>query len=254
MTSQSAEPAIVVTGLRVVRGGREVLPGLDVSIPSGQVVALLGPSGSGKSTLLRSIVGVQVVESGTVTVLGKPAGDPSLRTRVAYVTQAPSVYGDLSVTDNVRYFASVVGTDDAAADRAIATVDLTSQAGQRVDNLSGGQRSRVSLAAALVGSPDVMILDEPTVGLDPVLRRDLWNLFHRLAAAGTSLLISSHVMDEASRADRILLLRQGRILADSTLATLLARTGAVDADGAFLTLVDEADGRTPSPSDEGGAR
>lgn len=254
MTSQSAEPAIVVTGLRVVRGGREVLPGLDVSIPSGQVVALLGPSGSGKSTLLRSIVGVQVVESGTVTVLGKPAGDPSLRTRVAYVTQAPSVYGDLSVTDNVRYFASVVGADDAAADRAIATVDLTSHAGQRVDNLSGGQRSRVSLAAALVGSPDVMILDEPTVGLDPVLRRDLWNLFHRLAATGTSLLISSHVMDEASRADRILLLRQGRILADSTLATLLARTGAVDADGAFLTLVDEADGRTPSPSDEGGAR
>lgn len=254
MSSASASSAIVVSGLRVVRGGKEVLPGLDVSIPAGQVVALLGPSGSGKSTLLRSIVGVQMVESGSVTVLGKPAGDPSLRTRVAYVTQAPSVYGDLSVSDNVRYFAAVLGADAAAADRAIATVDLTGQAGQRVDNLSGGQRSRVSLAAALVGNPDVMVLDEPTVGLDPVLRRDLWDLFHRLADAGTSLLISSHVMDEASRADRILLLRHGRVLADSTLAELLARTGAVDADGAFLALVDAADGRTPSTHDEGGSR
>lgn len=231
---------IEIAHLRVVRGSREVLPDLSVSVPAGQVVGLLGPSGSGKSTLMRAVVGVQVVESGEVTVLGEPAGSPALRRRIGYVTQSPSVYDDLSARANVRYFASILGAPAAAADDAIEAVDLTSHADALVGKLSGGQRSRVSLAAALVGDPELLVLDEPTVGLDPVLRRDLWELFHRLAAQGRSLLVSSHVMDEASRCDRLLLLREGQILADDTLPALLARTGTGDAEQAFLALIDRA--------------
>ncbi|GAB3438289.1 ABC transporter ATP-binding protein [Phycicoccus ginsengisoli] len=233
--------AIEIDHLRVVRGGRTVLPDLSVRIPAGQVVGLLGPSGSGKSTLIRAIVGVQVVAAGDVRVLGEPAGSPSLRRRVAYVTQSPSVYDDLTVRANVRYFADVLGADRATVDSAIEAVDLTSHADVLVGRLSGGQRSRVSLAAALVDDPELLVLDEPTVGLDPVLRRDLWNLFGRLAAQGRSLLVSSHVMDEASRCDRLLLLREGEVLADATLEELRHRTGADDAEGAFLALIDRAE-------------
>jgi len=237
MNNQSS--AVVVDGLRVVRGSREVLPGISLSVPPGQVVGLLGPSGGGKTTLLRSIVGVQVIAGGTVTVLGEPAGSPSLRSRVGYVTQEPSVYGDLTVRANLAYFAALVGAPREAVGRVIEAVDLNSKADTRVEQLSGGQRSRVSLAAALVGSPELLILDEPTVGLDPVLRRDLWELFHRLAKDGTTLLVSSHVMDEATRCDRLLLLRDGHLLADDTPEGLLARTGAHDAEHAFLTLIEK---------------
>jgi ABC-2 type transport system ATP-binding protein len=231
---------IEIDHLLVVRGGRTVLPDLSARIPAGQVVGLLGPSGSGKSTLIRAIVGVQVVEAGDVRVLGEAAGSPSLRRRVAYVTQSPSVYDDLTVRANVRYFADVLGADRATVESAIESVDLMSHADVLVGRLSGGQRSRVSLAAALVDDPELLVLDEPTVGLDPVLRRDLWNLFRRLAAQGRSLLVSSHVMDEASRCDRLLLLREGEVLADATPEELLARTGAADAEGAFLALIDRA--------------
>jgi ABC-2 type transport system ATP-binding protein len=233
-------PAIEVRGLRVVRGGTTVLPGLDLELPAGQVVGLLGPSGSGKTTLLRAVVGVQRVAAGTVRVLGRPAGDVSLRRAVGYVTQDPSVYADLTVVQNLRHFAALVGADRADADRVLAEVDLQDKRDALVHRLSGGQRARVSLAAAMVGSPALLVLDEPTVGLDPVLRRDLWGLFRRLADGGTSLLVSSHVMDEAARCDRLVLLREGRVLADDTPADLLARTGAADADEAFLRLVDEA--------------
>ncbi len=233
--------AIETRGLVVRRGGTTVLPGLDLQVAAGRVTGLLGPSGSGKTTLLRAIVGVQVVESGTVTVLGEPAGSPGLRRRVAYVTQAPSVYGDLTVRTNVAYFARLAGAPDPAqaADAAIRRVDLTEHAQHRVRALSGGQRSRVSLASALVGEPELLVLDEPTVGLDPVLRRDLWRLFHELAAAGSTLLVSSHVMDEATRCDRLLLLRDGRLVADDTPDGLLERTGQPDAETAFLHLVEQ---------------
>ncbi len=232
-------PAVVVDGLRVIRGTREVLPDISLAVPRGQVVGLLGPSGGGKTTLLRSIVGVQVVVGGTVTVLGEPAGSPGLRSRVGYLTQDPSVYGDLSVRANLAYFAALVGAARDAVERTIEAVDLGADADSRVDRLSGGQRSRVSLGAALVGSPELLVLDEPTVGLDPVLRRDLWAMFHRLAADGTTLLVSSHVMDEAIRCDRLLLLREGHLLADDTPEGLLARTGASDAEHAFLALVEK---------------
>jgi len=236
------DPAIVIRDLRVVRGDTDVLPGLSVDIPRGQVVGLLGPSGGGKTTLMRAVVGVQRIAGGSVEVFGLPAGSASLRPRIGYVTQAPSVYADLSVRDNVAYFGALVGADAEAVRRAIGEVDLAPVADRRVATLSGGQRSRVSLAAALVGRPELLVLDEPTVGLDPVLRRDLWALFHRLAASGTSLLVSSHVMDEATRCDRLLLMRQGALLADTTPADLLASTGAADAEGAFLHLIDSASG------------
>jgi len=241
MGHHAADVAIRIEGLRVVRGGRRgvvVLPNLDLLVPAGQVVGLLGPSGSGKTTLMRAIVGVQTVESGTVEVLGMPAGHPELRRRVGYVTQAPSVYGDLTITENLRYFAAVAHAGPGDVDRALADVDLARIAGRRVDRLSGGERSRVSLAVALLASPDLLVLDEPTVGLDPVLRRDLWDLFGRLAARGTSLLVSSHVMDEATRCDRLVLLRDGEVIADATLADLLEETGAPDVEHAFLELVD----------------
>lgn len=233
----SSEAAVVIDDLRVRRGRRHVIDGLDLRIPRGQVVGLLGPSGCGKTTLMRSIVGVQRVAGGTVEVLGMPAGTAALRHRVGYVTQAASVYDDLTVTQNLDYFRRVLGAGKAEVASVIEATDLGDNASQLVSTLSGGQRSRVSLAAALLGAPDLLVLDEPTVGLDPLLRAELWGLFHRLASAGTTLLISSHVMDEATRCDRLLLMREGAILADQTPERLLAETGAADAEGAFLTLL-----------------
>ncbi len=230
--------AIRIDGLRVVRGGATVLPGLTCEVAAGAVTGLLGPSGSGKSTLIRAVVGVQRVAGGRVEVLGSPAGCAALRARVGYMTQAPSVYGDLTVRENLRFFARVLGCGDEAVVRALDDVALNQHGNRVVNRLSGGQRARVSLATALLGGPDLLVLDEPTVGLDPVLRRDLWELFHRLAARGTTLLVSSHVMDEANRCDALLLLREGRLLAQATPDELRTRTGAADLDEAFLRLVE----------------
>jgi len=232
--------AIRIEGLRVVRGGAVVIPDLDCEVAAGSVTGLLGPSGSGKSTLIRAIVGVQQVAGGTVEVLGVAAGSSPLRRRVGYMTQAPSVYGDLTVSENLRFFARVLDAPAAAIDRVLADVSLEELRDRVVNRLSGGQRARVSLATALLGSPDLLVLDEPTVGLDPVLRRDLWELFHRIAAGGATLLVSSHVMDEADRCSELLLLREGRLLAQATPAELRARTGVDDMDAAFLRLVETA--------------
>lgn len=221
----------------MVRGGREVLHGISFDVPRGQVLGLLGPSGSGKTTLLRAIVGVQVVASGSVDVLGAPAGDRSVRGRVGYATQSPAVYGDLSVRENLAYFADVLGLPRGAVAEVIERVDLAAHADRVVGALSGGQRGRVNLAAALLGGPELIVLDEPTVGLDPVLRERLWALFHELAAEGAALVVSSHVMEEAGRCDRLVLLREGVVLADATPAELRAGTGTDDLDQAFLRLV-----------------
>ncbi len=229
--------ALEINNLVVDRGGRTVLHDFSAHIPRGSVTGLLGPSGSGKTTMMRAIVGVQKVRSGTVTVNGHPAGSPQLRHEVGYLTQDPSVYDDLTVRENARYFAALYGLPASAGDRAVADVGLASAAGQLVRTLSGGQRSRASLACALVGSPKILVLDEPTVGQDPVLREELWLRFHELAAAGATLLVSSHVMDEAGRCDRLLLIREGRLIADDTPAAVRAAAGTDDLDQAFLRLI-----------------
>ena len=241
-------PAIHIDTLRVRRGSTTALHGVSLTVPRSQLVGLIGPSGCGKTTLMRAIIGVQVVQSGTVTVLGRPAGSSDLRRRVGYVTQEASVYDDLTVRQNLRYFASVLGAPRSDIDRVLAATDLIGQAVSLVGALSGGQRSRVSLATALLGSPDLLVLDEPTVGLDPVLRVELWTLFHRLADAGTSLLVSSHVMDEAARCDRLVLMRDGAILADDTPRGLLTATATDDLEAAFLALIPRGSGSPGGPS------
>ena len=233
--------AVVVDGLDVTRGGRPVLEDLSLTVPPGKVTGLLGPSGCGKSTLMRAIVGVQQVQGGDVTVLGLPAGAPELRRRVGYVTQAPSVYADLTVGENLRHFAQIVGApaDDPA--RVMEIVGLADRGDQPVARMSGGQRNRVSLAVALLGSPGLLVLDEPTVGLDPLLRRDLWQTFHRLVEDGTTLLVSSHVMDEAAECDLLILMREGGLVAVESPDALRARTGTHDLGEAFLRLIEAAE-------------
>ncbi len=229
--------SIEVKGLTIARGGREVVRDLTFSVPRGSVVGLLGPSGCGKTTLMRAVVGVQIVKSGTVTVLGEPAGSSALRRRVGYATQSAAVYGDLSVRENLRYFASVLGAPRGDADRVIDEVGLGNARDQLATGLSGGQLHRASLAVALLGKPELLVLDEPTVGLDPVLRSELWELFHELAARGATLLVSSHVMDEAARCQRLLLMREGELLADDTPGALREQTGSQDLEEAFLRLI-----------------
>jgi ABC-2 type transport system ATP-binding protein len=245
MAVWAAEPdahddAVVVRDLDVRRGAKRVLPGISLRIRRGAVTALLGPSGSGKTTLMRAIVGVQVVHGGEVVVLGQPAGAAPLRRRVAYVTQAPSVYGDLTVRENLRYFAPILSAPAGRIDDVVATVELEDQVDQVVSTLSGGERSRASLAVALLGDPELLVLDEPTVGLDPVLRQGLWTTFHALADRGTTILVSTHVMDEAHRCDELVLMREGRIVASAPPQQLLRETGTDDLEQAFIALAEQA--------------
>lgn len=235
-------PAVSVKDLRVKRGKVQVFDGLDLDLEPGRITGLMGPSGCGKSTLIRCIVGIQKVQSGVVLVLGYPAGWSTLRRRVTYSSQQASVYSDLSVAENISYFTRLYGLPRSETDRVIDAVGLTDQRSQRADDLSGGQLTRTSLAIALLGKPEIVVLDEPTVGLDPVLRAELWGIFRGLADQGITLLVSSHVMDEANRCDDLLLMRQGRIIAHTTPADLLTESGRPDPDEAFLELIrrDEA--------------
>ena len=235
--------AVEITDLSIRRGTKLVIDGISTQIAAGSLTGLLGPSGCGKTTFLRAIVGVQRIQAGSVTVLGRAAGDAALRRSVGYVTQAPSVYLDLTVRENVRYFASLHGLKAKAGDEALTDVGLSEAAGQLTSRLSGGQRSRVSLACALLGKPDLLVLDEPTVGLDPVIRQELWARFTDLAVGGTSIIVSSHVMDEAARCDRLLLLRDGRLMADSTPAAIRAEAGTDDLEEAFLRLIKRDEGK-----------
>jgi ABC-2 type transport system ATP-binding protein len=229
--------AIAIRDLVVRRGGHDVVrcPALDVD--AGAVTGLMGPSGCGKTTLMRSVVGVQRIVAGEVRVLGREAGSAGLRSRVGYMTQAPSVYGDLTVRENLRFFARVLGAPERRIDEVVDAVSVPARAGQLVRDLSGGERARVSLATVLLGEPELLILDEPTIGLDPVLRVELWRLFMRLAAAGRTLVVSSHSLEEARHCDRLLLMRDGEILVSDTPDGLRRRTGHDDLEDAFLALV-----------------
>ncbi|HEU5206567.1 MAG TPA: ABC transporter ATP-binding protein [Gaiellaceae bacterium] len=229
---------ISIEDLSVVRGGREVLHRLDLEIEPGSVTGLLGPSGSGKSTLIRAIVGVQIVARGRVTVLGLAAGSAALRRRVGYVTQAPAVYDDLTIRENLEYFARIVGVGHDRVEAVIDRVGLRGQRDQVAATGSGGERARLSLATALLHEPEVLVLDEPTVGLDPVLRRDLWAFFRELADGGSTLLVSSHVMDEAALCQQLILIRDGDVLAVETPDELREQTGERDLDAAFLHLIE----------------
>lgn len=237
LISPAADTAVAIEHLTVVRGRRTALDDVSVRVSRGTITGVLGPSGCGKTTLMRCIVGTQIVVSGTVTVLGRPAGSAELRSRVGYVTQDPTIYDDLRVVDNVRYFAALYGSDADAADEAIATVGLTDHRTALCGNLSGGQRTRVSLACALVTHPDLLVLDEPTVGLDPVLRVELWEQFDHLARTGTTLIVSSHVMDEADHCGDLLLVRDGRLLAHTTPSRLREETGCTSLEQAFLSII-----------------
>lgn len=239
---QEPRPAIHARSLDVSIRGNPVLHDLTFEVSVGAVVGLMGPSGCGKTTLMRAIVGVQRIATGELEVLGEPPGTPRLHHRVGYVTQAVSVYRDLTVLQNATYFAALQGfsVDHAAA--AISAVGLGELAERRVDQLSGGQASRASLACALVGTPTLLVLDEPTVGLDPVTREELWEHMQSLARSGVTLLVSSHVMDEAARCDSLLLLRDGRLLAQLTPAELLERTGGTSYDDAFLRMIRSQEG------------
>jgi ABC-2 type transport system ATP-binding protein len=237
--------AVAASALTVVRGKVPVLRDLGFAIPAGQITGLLGPSGSGKTTLMRAIVGVQRITSGSVRVLGQPAGSSTLRHQVGYVTQSPSVYPDLTVEGNVRYFGAMHRKGAADAAEAISAVGLEPLARQKTADLSGGELSRVSLACALVARPRLLVLDEPTVGLDPVLRADLWGRFRTMAAQGTTLLVSSHVMEEASHCETLLLLREGRLLAQLTPAELSRRGHSADLEKAFLHIIQKAAGKSP---------
>ena len=236
-SSSSASPAAVhVCGLRVRRGGRPILHGLSFDLPTGTITGLLGPSGCGKTTLMRVLVGVQRYD-GEVRVLGADPGAPAVRDRVGYVTQEAAVYKDLTARQNLRYFAALAGTRARNVDEVLETVGLTPMADRVVGTYSGGEANRVSLACALVAGPEVLVLDEPTVGLDPLTREDLWATFHSLAERSITLVVSSHVMDEAFRCDSVLLMRDGSLLATTTAPALLERTGAATLDEAFLAVI-----------------
>lgn len=237
MNCCGVEPVIAIDRLWVIRGKRPAIHDLAVQIARGTITGLLGPSGCGKNTLMRSIVGMQIVIAGSVTVLGQAAGSASLRRRVGYMPQDPTIYDDLRIIDNVRYFATLYGMDSRAADDAIDAVGLSDHRTALCGNISGGQRTRASLACALVCQPDLLALDEPTVGLDPVLRADLWEQFNALAKSGITLPMSSHVMDEADRCGDLLLMRDGHLLAHITPDRLREETGCTSLEEAFLSII-----------------
>lgn len=229
--------AVEINALTVRRGKRSVFSGLDLTLLSGRVIGLLGPSGTGKTTLIRAVMGIQKTQGGSVTVLGAPAGSMRLRRTVAYSPQGGAVYDDLSVAENLNYFARILGVGKKAVTQVQEIVGLPELSHQRVGTLSGGQRGRVSLATALLGDPDLLVLDEPTTGLDPILRESLWGTFRNLAEAGKTLIVSSHVMEEAMHADQIVLIHDGQVLANETPKHFLERTGTKDPDSAFLELL-----------------
>jgi ABC-2 type transport system ATP-binding protein len=235
--NMSTQTSIVAKKLTVKKGKSIILNELDFEVKKGLITGLIGPSGSGKTTLMRTIVGVQKLSGGELSVLGMSAGNKDLRHKIGYVTQSPAVYPDLTVVQNLRYFATLVHASIADVERILGEVQLESQRNQLTSSLSGGQKARVSLAVALLGEPEILILDEPTVGLDPVLREDLWQVFSKFAQQGKTILVSSHVMDEADRCDELLLLRDGLVLWNDSREKLIEQTKTRSVGEAFVAII-----------------
>lgn len=229
-------PALEVRGLSVRRSGKSILKDIEFSLQPGRIVGLLGPSGAGKTTLMRTIVGLQRFHRGQVLVLGRPAGSLALRDELGYMAQSQGYYLDLTVRENLDYFARINGAPGSQVDALLNELNIKKQANQLVGNLSGGQQARVSLATALLGSPRLLVLDEPTAGLDPLLRQKLWQYFAQLAGQGMSMLVSSHDMAESRHCDHVILLKDGHILDYDTPRALMDRAGAKDMEEAFLKL------------------
>ena len=216
-------------------GTMRALDGITLRVKAGEIYGLLGPNGSGKTTLIRAIVGLVAPDSGTVTVLGSRMPNLDILGSVGYMTQAAALYPDISVEENLRFFAAISGAD-SNVDEVLKVVELDQRRNSVVATLSGGMRQRCSLACALVHRPRLLLLDEPTVGVDPQLRVQFWEHFRQLAAAGTTILISSHVMDEAERCQRLGLIRFGKLLGEGTPNEVRAAAGTNNLEEAFLKL------------------
>ena len=229
--------SISIKRVSVEKSDRNVLDGLDIELPSGVAIGLLGPSGSGKTTLMRSIAGLQKLNTGEIKIFQQAAGTKALRKVISYSTQAASVYNDLTSEENLNFYASLHKVNERSVSEILELVKLTKVKKQLARTLSGGERTRLALATALVGAPDLIILDEPTVGLDPVLRKELWQIFRHLTSSGKTLLISSHVMDEAENCDFIVLMRDGKFIAKGSAAELKAMTGKEEMEEVFISLV-----------------
>ncbi|GAC1488553.1 MAG: ABC transporter ATP-binding protein [Candidatus Limnocylindrales bacterium] len=244
MEGAGTAAAVQAAGLRKAFGSVTALDGLELAVPAGRIYGLLGPNGSGKTTLIRALAGLIRPDAGKVTVLGRTPRDAVAAGLVGYMTQAAALYGELSVDENLQFFADLQGLPAGEAgplvDQALRAVALTDRRRTVVATLSGGMRTRVSLAAALLHRPALLLLDEPTVGVDPALRRDFWEHFRALARTGTTIVVSSHVMDEAARCDRLGLIRAGRLLAEGTVGELCSRAGTTDLESAFLALSEAA--------------
>src|SRR2546428_1836415 len=234
----NSAPAVQAKGVRKRFGTVEALAGLDLAVRAGEIYGLLGPNGSGKTTFIRCIAGLVRLDAGEITVLGRTPREAVAAGRVGYMTQAAALYGDLSVEENLEFFARLEGVakPHERIEAALRTVELLDRRRSTVNTLSGGMKTRMSLAATLLHQPDLLLLDEPTVGVDPVLRQEFWTHFRTLASKGTTILVSSHVMDEASRCDRLGLIRAGRVLAEGTAAELVARVRTRHLGTAFLAL------------------
>ena len=227
--------AVEVEGVAKRFGKQPALDGVSLRIRRGEVYGLLGPNGAGKTTLIRSLVGLVAPEQGTVTVLGRRMPQLAVLARVGYMTQQAALYPDLSAEENVRFFGAIHGRENGVRE-ALEFVELWDRRTSVVSTLSGGMRTRCSLACALVHKPDLLLLDEPTVGVDPQLRVQLWDGFRKMAAGGTAIVVSSHVMDEAERCDRLGLIRFGKLLAEGTVAEIKSRAGVDRLEDAFLKL------------------
>ena len=233
----SSGDAVRLEKLTKTYGPITALDGLSIRIPRGVIYGVLGPNGAGKTTTIRAIAGLVDVDCGSVEILGGNPGDRTVQARLGYMPQSPALYEELSVRENVAFFSACYGAGSAGEQAdSIALVGLEDRADSLVRTLSGGMRQRASLACAIPHNPELLLLDEPTAGVDPQLRVTFWNHFQRMASAGTTILVSSHIMDEAERCDRLGLILGGKLLAEGSADDIQKQAAARNLEDAFIKL------------------